>query len=1678
MEAKSLIIFLLLFVCEINSLGHYSQQIVHPDSEFAKVCSLPDKRVLILSSERGTQNSLESLLDEKGNIIYGNASLPLGYTGSSQLACPYPKNGVEQNYILFEHNKQNIYPNRVNENITQFKQGSIISELAVKKNALYKQKSIVSLKNGKILIAGISPLSAEYAETAAEINVYNPETNSVGSGLSFVAFSEHISCYEQIENEVYCLYVTFESSLVSKLMIKKILVNDMTVTDKGNKIIKHLYTQFNFVKAVKFSDNEAVALLQTGNGKSNINYGNKGGDLFYCHYQVTNDNNLINVTRYELLFDECNYYDDIEDYNADIIGLASGKVFATCQMKNGKLKGFIITTGEEDIKKFDFYSFGADFVKNPVFTNFDKVLGLFYTYHDMRQDDKVSYQLINFPSCEDYRETPILLPKNFIKDDFDMSGRIFFENAYPAIEQSSNVTIRFEDCIGVSLTDKKTGKDIEANKDYDSSLILKISPKTKNGLYACHYTSTFMDPKLGLITGKTCKINFITPKCLDQCYSCSKTGDEEHNYCLGCADGPYYEEEDPYAENEGFGYPTNCRRCNISCSSCFGPFMMKPTQTTNCKICDYANGYYHYFKDNRTCISKDTQEDWEKYLNQPIYLDTSPGPEKKELWRWRHCHSNCRKCHGPGTDDDNQCDECKEDLGLYFFYNQTKGNGIPGSCHKNCVDNGFFLKESEDMQKCYPCLDHCQKCPNEHVCNWCYLYYFLLPSKDACVDECPYCLAKDEELRECVNCKDREQYNLNGTCVNKSELLIKSEDPDLKGKEHHVIDETCNLVTGCKDGCFKCNEWYTEKCTQCSPDYYKEDFYSLPIPKTFRCFKEKECQGVEPYQFDKELKVGGAPSNETGELVCINCRLRNDSYRQVDDFICDAKPSKTYVELPYYNKLSQCYTRCWECDDWGNAAFQNCTECRDPTKYLLYPYELNGKYGNCYPIPPKCKGLPFYHDYDLATAYGYEDGHCGEDCDVCLTNGTCTENYPYYIWSTKECVEACPIDDILTKACVLAHEKAAYRLLINPFDLKDKYDSLSNSENLNKIISNAFFKQFLQQYNISGDEINNFFGNGKIYNLQGNQIILGNNITIEITSQSLQLGKLLELIKSASTTSSIKQASSKPAITTPNATVISNSGSTSKLVEDSSPSNLIETIATNFASPESVQSSIVDLSECIQLLKSIYNLKEEEDLWIIKSDTVKQISESYVGNQVDYQIFSSSKGAILNSSECKAHNLTVTVSNPFNASLLSNSFQKKVDSVISNGYDVFDSDSPFYRDVCTPFTNENGNDVLIDDRKSDYFNEALQICENGCTFMQYNISTNYYSCKCPVKDGINQEMESSYETKTQKLDDDFFKKKKNSNIEVFKCASQVFSSEGQRKNFGSYSLMVCFVSFVGVTIFHFLKGGKFISQIFDSLSKINKNNIIANPPKSSDREKNEELNEDNKVKKELEMSEDDFNWADYKFALEKDKRSYLQYYWSLLKSKQLFIFTFFTKNDHNLRTAKIALFILFISFYFFFTALFFNDGIMRNIYVYKGNTDAAVHIPNVILSSLACLIMSFVVRFVLLSERDIQKIVNEENVDEKKKLIKNTQKCLKIKMIILFAITGAFIILFWYYLSAFCAVFKNSQSHYFLSLLAAFIVCNIWPCVTSLIAPIFRRMSLKKDGKECMYKFCQIIAYI
>ena len=84
--------------------------------------------------------------------------------------------------------------------------------------------------------------------------------------------------------------------------------------------------------------------------------------------------------------------------------------------------------------------------------------------------------------------------------------------------------------------------------------------------------------------------------------------------------------------------------------------------------------------------------------------------------------------------------------------------------------------------------------------------------------------------------------------------------------------------------------------------------------------------------------------------------------------------------------------------------------------------------------------------------------------------------------------------------------------------------------------------------------------------------------------------------------------------------------------------------------------------------------------------------------------------------------------------------------------------------------------------------------------------------------------------------------------------------------------------------------------------------------------------------------------------------------------------------------------------------------------------------------------------------------------------VNEMKKCLSIKYICFYIIGLIFLIFFWYYLSSFGAVYKNSQKYPFINTLISIIIALFYPFFINLVPGIFRIHSLNKNKKnECFY---------
>jgi hypothetical protein len=235
-----------------------------------------------------------------------------------------------------------------------------------------------------------------------------------------------------------------------------------------------------------------------------------------------------------------------------------------------------------------------------------------------------------------------------------------------------------------------------------------------------------------------------------------------------------------------------------------------------------------------------------------------------------------------------------------------------------------------------------------------------------------------------------------------------------------------------------------------------------------------------------------------------------------------------------------------------------------------------------------------------------------------------------------------------------------------------------------------------------------------------------------------------------------------------------------------------------------------------------------------------------------------------------------------------------------------------------------------------------------------------------------------------------------------------------------------------------------------------------------------------KSKETIKYNDYELNNMEYKNAIINDKRTYLQYYLSLLKTKHLILFTFLPINDYNLKTLKISLFILIISLYLTVNSFFFDDKTMHKLYIDNGDYDFIFQIPQIIYSSIISTIINIILKYLSLSEKKILEIKNEKIYKKRLEKSKDIPKSLIIKFIVFFILGILLMTFFWYFISCFCFVYRNTQIPLIKDTVCSFFLSMLYPFGLNLLPGLIRIPSLKttKKNKECIYKLSLYISII
>ena len=452
----------------------------------------------------------------------------------------------------------------------------------------------------------------------------------------------------------------------------------------------------------------------------------------------------------------------------------------------------------------------------------------------------------------------------------------------------------------------------------------------------------------------------------------------------------------------------------------------------------------------------------------------------------------------------------------------------------------------------------------------------------------------------------------------------------------------------------------------------------------------------------------------------------------------------------------------------------------------------------------------------------------------------------------------------------------------------------------------------------------------------------------------------------------------------------------------------------------------------------------------------------------------------------------------------------------------YDPNSLYYNDICYPSESDDGIDKTLYDRKYEYNENDLSLCQAECIFKKYDSETKNAICECGIKKSFD--VNDIFNVDKKKLLKNFINIKNILNIEIIKCYQIIFRKNCLLKNYGSFILLIIIIISIICSIItcskDFNKIKIIIQKIIKGKNSKNKNktnkklskevkrkkniNIINYPPKNSKKKRIKSIqihrkkpmtiksskrninnvniitNKNNKAKKPKNLNDYEKNNLSFKKATKHDKRTYIMYYFSLLKQKQLIIFSFILSSDYNLKSIKINLFFLTFALNLTVNALFFNDSTMHKIYENQGNYDFLYQLPQIIYSLLISIFIKNILSILSLTEKDIV------NFKEQKKVKNNTDKYekfinyLKIRIALFLILEFIFLGIFWYYISCFCALYRNSQFHLIKDTSSSFALSLFYPFIINLIPGIFRIPSLNKKNSygEYLYKISKFLQII
>ena len=905
-----------------------------------------------------------------------------------------------------------------------------------------------------------------------------------------------------------------------------------------------------------------------------------------------------------------------------------------------------------------------------------------------------------------------------------------------------------------------------------------------------------------------CYINFTFKFCYHSCEKCYfdiNNSNEKYHNCINCNKNYY-----PSPSNKSNCYSIEEKEinwyldlvnsefyfCHEKCRSCTGPTEF------NCSSC--YNGYY---LDNNSCKSNCS----EGYFPIKIEIDSN------YYYICHECYQNCKTCREKGDAHEMKCLTCKDNQIKYnencfyinnssikSFYVSENNNFYITSCFEEfefyikedsniCIplpneEEGYYLSNNKTglLSKCH---DNCFSCSNGPIrntsgniqsmeCNSCKDSNSSLKTMIKFMNNCFKIILYDES-KIIFNISEFEPNNPLGTCKNLGKAIYYNyyECIDKPDNTYYVLNNTENtgVIKNCSEACNTClgeGNSNDTNCSECAQGYFKTEdsdthclindsislynyYFNISDNIYYHCYPN--CKGC-----------NGSYNPNTKDMHCLDCI--NGYYFIYGENNCynfTLLQEKEYYFNTNDSEFHKCYHTCSKCLNFEpNETNHSCIKC-------ISGYYFLENSSNCYDMNITEKG--YYLDNINITIEEPLFKKCYNSCKTCVQGIIYNSATNEETHNCKECADN-------------------YYIFDNTLYPYNCYDN----ETIN------ILKELKKSTIINADEqicLNNTFitSDGKCVLTcpSGTFHFSLNNSCLDSCPPNYEINKNKCLISSFGLDMAVNDFKNQIK------NDISSYVNSSKVINGSN--FLAVVLSSDDINPEDQLKngiSTFDLGNCTNVIKEYYNIPKDENLIIFNIETKNEESQKNesssnnkafnLGKSTQLEIYDFS-GRKLNLSVCKEDIKVMKYIGDAEGQL----DMESAKSLSNQGIDVFNANDDFFNDICHPYDNSDGIDIIINDRRNDIYQDAT-FCQDGCTYN--GIDYNLKAANCICDSSILQEEyritnieKEQKENKFKSLTDSFISNLIDFNFDILRCYNLALNTKILIHNIGFYCQSLMFI---------------------------------------------------------------------------------------------------------------------------------------------------------------------------------------------------------------------------------------------------------------------------------------------